>query len=497
MKTSVRALLAVVLLAGLPLLVLLVTAAVVVGEIFVVGHSVVAAAKLAILGVPVVYALVKALFVIEGGHGEKPPGLLVTAETQPSLWVLVRELAADVGTRPPDEIYLVPEVNAGVLEQTRWLGLRVVRRRMFIGAQLFAGLRRGQMCALLVHELAHYSNRDTRLSGLTYRGRRSIIQVLTELGGRSWFSRVVRMLFVVYARLYFSVSSRVCRRQELAADAASARIAGTAATTSVLREVEALSVSWQFFMDRYALIGWHAGYLPDRFADGFRSLLADESRAAEIEALRRNPREEQRSPYDTHPPTSERIATLEAMPAVAVRPGGDQPASDILRDAATTLDMALMSDLSEEARAKRRTDWQSLVNQGCRQAAAETASTILGARTLDAALDLLDAGRVEELADPEQTPPASAGPRARREFAAVSVRKRLSTVVSVALVDAGAAVFLLSWSGPAEFTVHEPYRDKLSGALDAAVAGDTEPLRALLASAGVTLSYRPTIPVRS
>jgi Zn-dependent protease with chaperone function len=496
-KTSVRALLAVVLLAGVPLLVLLVTAAIVVGEIFAVRQSVVGGAKLAILGVPVVYALVKALFTIERGHGEKPPGLPVTPETQPLLWTLVRELATDVGTRPPDEIYLVSEVNAAVLEQTRWLGLRVVRRQMFIGAQLFAGLRRDQMCALLVHELAHYSNRDTRLSGLTYRGRRAITQTLTALGGRTWFSIAVRKLFVLYAKLYFSVSSRVCRRQELAADAASARIAGTAATTSALREVEALSVSWQFFMDTYALIGWRAGYLPDRFADGFRLLLADESRAREIDEMRQHPQDERSSPYDTHPPTAERIAMLDAMPAVPVRPGGDQPASDILRDSTATLDTALVSDLSDEARAKRRTDWDSLVNKGRRQAAAEAATAILGTRTLAAALDLLDAGRLAELADPAQTLPAGAGPRARREFTALSVRKRLSTVVSVALVDAGAAVFLLSWSGPAKFTVHEPYRGELPGALDAAVAADTQPLRALLASAGVAVGYRPTVPVRS
>jgi Zn-dependent protease with chaperone function len=496
-RTSFRALLAVALLAGFPLLVLAVTAAIVVGEVYLVRYSFVGAAKLAILGVPVVFALLRALFVIERDHGDAPPGPAVTPEAQPELWALVRELAAEVGTRPPDEIYLVPEVNAGVLEQTRWLGLSVVRRRMFVGAQLFAGLRRDQLCALLGHELAHYSNRDTRLSGLTYRGRRSILAAVVALGGRGWFAHAVRSLFAVYARLYFSVSSRVCRRQELAADAAAARLAGTAATTSVLREVDALAVSWRFFMDRYALAGWHAGYLPDRFAHGFQSLLADESRAGELDELRRNPPDRPVSPYDSHPPTAERIAAIEALPAVPPRPGGERPASEILRDAAATLDAALVSNLTDEARAKRRTDWESLVNVGARHAAAEAARAILGTRTLGAALDLLDAGRPEELADPELTPPAGAGPRARREFAAGSVRARLSTVVSVALVDAGVARFALSWSGPAEFTADDPYGAGLPGALDAAVAGDTGPLRALLAAAGVAVGYRPAAPART
>ncbi|MFJ9781698.1 M48 family metalloprotease [Amycolatopsis sp. NPDC101161] len=486
MKTSWRALVAVVLLAGFPVLVLLVVGGLAVAEYYAFQHSGLLAIKLGIVAVPVSFALLKALFAIERTRGDAQPGVPVTPEGQPALWALVRELADTVGTRPPDSITLVSEVNAGVRERTGWLGLRVRRREMFIGAQLFAGLRHDQLRALLGHELAHYTNRDTRLAGLTYRGRRSIEKALTGLGGDGWFEGLIRRLFVLYAKLYFSVSAAVCRRQELAADVAAASLAGTAAATSALREVEALGVAWGFYLDRYASLGWDAGYLPDRLAAGFQLLLADTERAEELDRIRRNPPDEEASRYDTHPPTPARIAALEARPEVPARPDGAHPASEVLRDPVATLDAVLTDGLSPEAKAKGRLDWDALVNVGLRHTGARFAAGILAGRTLAEALDLIDAGRAAELADPESKPPASAGPRAKREFLATSVRERLSVVVTPALAEAGVLRWKLSWSGPPELVFDEPYGTDLPTALDAAAAADpdTVPLRRLLTAAG-------------
>lgn len=489
MKTSWRALLAVALLAGFPALVFLVVGGLAVTEYyFFRHHSGILAIKLAIVAVPVSYALLKALFAIERTRGDAVPGVPVTRADEPALWALVEELATAVGTRPPDTITLVSEVNAGVRERTGWLGLRVFRREMFIGAQLLAGLRHDQLCALLGHELGHYSNRDTRLAALTYRGRRSIERALAGLGGDGWFEGLVRRLFVLYAKLYFAVSAAVCRRQELAADAAAARVAGTAAMTGALREVEVLDVAWDFYFDRYVAIGWDAGYLPDRLAGGFAELLADTARAEEFGRLRQHPPAKEESRYATHPPTPDRIAALEALPEVPGRPGGDHPASEVLRDATATLEAAMTSDFSDKAKLKRRTDWNRLVDLGVRHTVTREARVILGpGGTIAQALDRIDAGRAADLADPERKPPASAGPRAQREFAAPSVRERLSTVVQSYLAEAEVAHWKLSWSGPPEFIVDEPHGSELTAALDAAAATDhdTAPLRRLLAATGV------------
>ncbi|WP_410655962.1 M48 family metallopeptidase [Amycolatopsis sp. lyj-112] len=494
---SFRGLLAAVLLAGFPLLVLAFVGGIVALEVLALQHNIFAAVKLGIITVPVGWILLKTLLTVERATDDDVPGVAVTPENQPALWALVRELADEAGTRPPDEIYLDADVNAAVAERTSWLGLRVLRRRMVIGVPLIMGLRQDQFRAVLAHELGHYSNKDTRFSALTYRGRKSIARVVSGLGRDGYFERFVGWLFGLYAKLYFAVSMSVCRAQEIAADTVSARLAGTEAATSALREIEALAVTWRFFMNNYAAVGWDAGYLPDRFGEGYRALLTDPTRAGQMEEMRQNPSDEPTSRWDTHPATQDRVAKLDAAPRVPVRQGGGGPATELLTGAEKMLDEALFTVFSDEAHTKRRTDWESLVAIGRRHVASGAAAEILGERTLDMALDLLDAGRHEELADPSDTdeqPPAGAGARARREFAAVSVRRRLGVVVYAALTDVGVARWSLSWSGPAPFTLDEPFKDRLSPALDKATSAesDTAPLRALLTAAGVSTGYRPS-----
>ncbi|WP_432848505.1 M48 family metallopeptidase [Amycolatopsis sp. CA-161197] len=488
MKNSSRALLAVVLLAGFPVLVLVIVAALVALEIYAFSDSPSIGVRLAFFAVPAIYVLLQALFTIERGRDDEVSGLPLTREAQPELWALVRELAEAVDTRPPDEIYLIPQVNASVYEQTRWLGLRVTRRRMFIGAQLFAGLRIDQLRSVLGHELAHYSNRDTRFADVTYRGRQAIGRVVDGLADANGLGWLLRPLFNGYTKLYFTVSMRVSRDHELAADAAAARVAGTAAATSALRESEALEVLWQFYLDTYVGMGWRAGYLPDRLADGFRQLLADEHRVEELAEVRRNPPPQKVSPFDRHPATPARIAVLEAAPEVPVLPGGERPATRILRDADTVLDAAMLTGLSAEARSKQRTDWQTLVDISMRHQLRKATDKILRSRSVTDLLDALDAGKLEDVADSDVKVPPNAGPRARRELLGASARANLSIVVTSALAAAKAARWELSWSGPAKLVLTEPYAESLTPALDAAVAGDTGALRTLLAVTEPVLS---------
>lgn len=479
MKNSSRALLAVLLLAGFPLLVLAVAGALIWLEIAAFRHSPFTAGRLGVLAVPALYVLFTALLTFERTRDDDAPGVPVTPEEQPGLWAVVRELAQEVGTRPPDQIYLIPQVNASVYEQTKWVGLRVRRRRMFIGAQLFAGMRVSQLRAILGHELGHYSNRHTRFAGATYRGRQTIGRVVDGLQRSSWSALVLRPVFSTYAAMYFAVSMRVNREQELAADAASARVAGTTAATTALREVEVLDTVWWLFLNDYATIAWAAGYRPQQMAEGYQLLLADDKRAEEMASLRENPPSRPASKYDSHPPTSERIALMEAAPEIPVPPGGERPAMDLLRDGPELLDAVLATGFAEGASSKKQLDWATLMDVGIRNENQVEALRILRSRGLDHLLNLLDAGRLEDIADPNA--PAEAGARAKRELYRPQVRTRLFVVLHAQLAKAGAAHWELSWSGPAKVVLAEPYATELDPAVDAAIDGDTAPLRALLA----------------
>lgn len=85
------------------------------------------------------------------------------------LWDTVRRLADDVGTRVPDEIRIVPEVNAAVVEESQLLGLHAGRRYLYLGIPLLQGLSVAQLQAVIAHELGHYSGRHGQIHGCQIR----------------------------------------------------------------------------------------------------------------------------------------------------------------------------------------------------------------------------------------------------------------------------------------------------------------------------------------
>src|SRR5262245_55387882 len=131
MTTAFRAVLAFTLLAGFYVLVgLFVAAAIFVDVMLFVdfhGNTIRAAIVLTLIAGP----LVRELVAVSARREGEQPGVPVGREHEPVLWQTVEELAHLVRTAPPDEIRLVAEVNAAVSEDTRSLGMKATRRRMF------------------------------------------------------------------------------------------------------------------------------------------------------------------------------------------------------------------------------------------------------------------------------------------------------------------------------------------------------------------------------
>jgi Zn-dependent protease with chaperone function len=227
-------------------------------------------------------------------------GLVVTPQNAPELWQTVHALAAEVGTRSPDEIRLVPEVNAAVSEDTKLLGLIGGRRRLYLGMPLVQALSVDQLRSVVAHELGHYSGRHTRLGAVAYRGRLAIGGTISRIG--RW--NPVGMVFRGYARLYLLVDNAASRRQELDADRASVRVAGPEVAMSALRELPVIDAAWDFYFGRYVASGWEAGYAPDDVFGGFGQLVA--ARGEALAELRDQEPEEHKSRWDTHPSTAER-----------------------------------------------------------------------------------------------------------------------------------------------------------------------------------------------
>lgn len=282
-------------------------------------------------------------------------GITVTEKSQPRLWAEVRALAESVGTRPPDEIHLVPEVNASVSEDASWLGLKAGNRRMMIGIPLLIGLDTDQMRAVLAHELGHYSGSHTRLGPVIYRGRVQIGRTIAGLDNHP----ITRWMFKGYAWLFLVVSQKVSRQQEFEADAAAARIASPSALVSALRELEVLDAVWNFYLNGY--VGWavNGNVRPSQLVLGYASVLTDPERAHELAEARATDREHTPSRYDSHPTFAQRAAALAAFPEPA-ETRDKRPASSLLDDADEVMERASSVFLSEHMLELRAVPWEEV-----------------------------------------------------------------------------------------------------------------------------------------
>ncbi|MEU1389684.1 MULTISPECIES: M48 family metallopeptidase [unclassified Nonomuraea] len=489
MTTAFRAVLAFSLLAGFYVLVGVILVAAVFFDVLLLVDFHTAALKAAIVLTLAAGALVRALFMVGGNQGGELPGVPVGREHEPALWQAVEDLARRVRTAPPDEIRLVPEVNAAVSEDTRFLGLRATRRRMFIGLPLLQTLTVDEMRAVLGHELGHYSGAHTRLGAPVYRGRVSLIATVQGLGNHP----IIQRLFTWYAKLYLRVSQAVSRRQELEADTFAVAIGGRQAMSGALRKIHDASLGWDLYAGDYLSLTGVGGTRPASVFGGFHALMNDPGRRAEIARLGERP--EEVSPYDSHPSLADRLAAIAVLPEPEHVPD-PRPALTLLRDPDVAAEAVERSMWTPEALAGLRpVPWDELVAQGMyagRNAEALHDLAVAGQRVmgatrpyLDAAFESIARGRQAELAERLR----ELGWKPSETLLAGVLGQALEAV----LIQLGEARWTLSWSGPARL-LFEDGEEVALAEYAARVAGDPEAvagLRQWLGDHGMRHDYVP------
>ena len=445
MAATYRALASVVMLIGFYVVALLQLAAV--GALFywIAGQTNgLAATKLLLPLVVALGAVAVGLWRAIRTKHEPAPGLVLDEREAPQLWATVRELATAVGTRAPDEIRLVPEVNAAVSEQSQMLGLVGGRRTLYVGLPLLQGLRVDQLRSVLAHELGHYSGKHTRLGEVAYRGRLAIGSTIERIKPRN----PIGLVFRGYAKLYLLVDNAASRRQELEADRASVQLAGHEAATSALRSLPALDAAWNFYMGQYVHSGWQSGLAPDDLFGGFGQLL--KGRRNEIAQLSTEAPDQEPSRWDTHPPVGIRIDAMAQLPAGTMA-ADDRPAGILLADLDSAgrrlqglvVDHGNRQVLSwpEFTHASIAAAMQRRVDGIYRAAGRFTGTAEPGLTTV---LDLVRERRLGEFAE------QFFGDATRKE-AAVRFAGPMELLLDNAAVRAGRARYQLSWTGPAQF----------------------------------------------
>ncbi|MEU4570602.1 M48 family metalloprotease [Micromonospora sp. NPDC023956] len=327
MTASLRALLALALLAGVHLftgLLVLLWIGFAIGAVWVVGRRgagpqfnttplLLASATF----VPLLLA-VRELVRASRPAGPRPDSVLLTRSQGAALWALVGTLAEQIGTDPPLEIRLTGEANAAVTDDA-WLLAPAGRRRLYVGVPLLVGLRPDELRAVLAHELGHYARRHARFSEPAHRAyagmvmaRQRIREVMVANPLARHYAGLLLLTVSACAGLTYRLVRPVRQRQELEADRIAAEVAGAAALADGLRSVPAVAAAWaRFEEDLVEPVRRATGTVPDDPHRPFAHLLADPDHRTELAALRRAA---ERLPADGfHPAMRRRLDRLAGL----------------------------------------------------------------------------------------------------------------------------------------------------------------------------------------
>ena len=287
-----------------------------------------------------------------------PPGPRLLPEHHPHLFRELARIAELTEQAMPQEVYLVPDINAwvGYRGGVMGFGSRMV---MGLGLPLVGILKASGLRAVLAHEFGHYYGGDTKLAPWVYKTRVAIGRTLANLGDH-WIQKP----FVLYAKMFLRVTNAVSRRQEYAADALAARIAGAQSLIVGLMEIHRGGSVFGAYWESEVVPVLSSGFRPPITAGFSLFLRADEISGVASQLLKSEIEDTKVDPYDTHPPLRDRIAELEKLREDQARPGDDPSALSLFGDV-DVLEQELLKELlgQDRVRAARKIRWEDALTK--------------------------------------------------------------------------------------------------------------------------------------
>jgi Zn-dependent protease with chaperone function len=246
-------------------------------------------------------------------------GIPKTAEQCPRIYQLLTEVARRVDTEPVHEVYLAPGSAIGVHQEGRGpFGIfGVARRVLTLGVSTLRFLTVGELQAILAHEYAHFSHKDTFYSRFIYQVSLSIQEALQGMartgGGFNRFNPFLWFL-VLYHKSYSLLSAGFSRSREFLADRMAASLYGSDVFAGALTKV--CTDGSLFEMTMYDNIAHllKEGKAFVNMYEAFREFRDEQFKGQEREELYKKLLEEKESLFASHPTFGERIAAVKPLP---------------------------------------------------------------------------------------------------------------------------------------------------------------------------------------
>ena len=258
------------------------------------------------------------------------PGPALTPDQQPQLFEEISHIAHSVGQEMPAEVYLVPEVNAWVMQRGGVMGFGS-RRVMGLGLPLLQLLSRSELRAVLAHEFGHYHGGDTKLGPWIYKTRSAIVRTIHGIAERS---TMLQKPFIWYGNMFMRITHAISRQQEFTADSLAAKAVGSKPLGDGLKLVHGGSDAFNYYWHGEVAPVLDAGYRPP-FVNGFARLLKTPEMTEVLnKSLEHELKEGQTDAYDTHPPLRERLSAISTLPdyATAQTTADEVPAVILFND---------------------------------------------------------------------------------------------------------------------------------------------------------------------
>lgn len=260
-----------------------------------------------------------------------PFGIQARRAAYPRLFAVLDEVAASVGTRPADAVFLTPGPAIGVFETAGFLGLVGRTHRVLeLGVATLHDLTLPELQAVLAHEYAHYSSRETLHRRFVARVRSGLLATLAELR-RGRFARLSPLVWALraYAFVFRYFASTFSRQREYSADLHAAERYGGNVLSSGLVKFAVASTLFE---------GPVTGGLFRLLLEGrvMRNLYAacrafsGTMSADDLERIRREVMKVRSGLLDDHPCPARRIARIRGVNRVSR--GAEEPARTIFED---------------------------------------------------------------------------------------------------------------------------------------------------------------------
>ncbi|HEX2832398.1 MAG TPA: M48 family metalloprotease [Thermoanaerobaculia bacterium] len=289
-----------------------------------------------------IWSMLKSVF---ARRNDEDPGLKLDLGAEPRLREALDSVAARIGTRPVDNVYLTPAMDMAVMER------RGKERCLILGVAALDGLALRPFKAILGHEYGHFVNRDTAGGAFALSVRRSISLTaigIAQGGAAAWYNPA--WLFVTsFHRVFLRISEGASRLQEVLADRWAVFAYGAQAFEDGLRHIVVrgahfdahVGVTIKEVVDAQVPLSNLYTYKPS-------AAVADVTDAIH-ESLNR-----EASAYDSHPSPVERFRLVHALPQpdVAAEADDAMPAWSLFQDP-----LAMQQLMTEQVRANVRANY--------------------------------------------------------------------------------------------------------------------------------------------